>query len=131
MGLALRQCSLEPSAQSQICAPFVPRHFQLSSVIFWQNHVIVRHHSHAELLELQLVLETGAQFFDDAAQSASAAHSERADDAGAPPIIACGLLVVLKEPCPARGMAVCLNLAVSVALFCHAMVRHAVLTCAT
>ncbi len=40
-------------------------------------------HSHAELLELQLVLETGAQFFDDAAQSASAAHSERADDAGA------------------------------------------------
>ena len=39
--------------------------------------------SHAELLELQLVLETGAQFFDDAAQSASAAHSERADDAGA------------------------------------------------
>ncbi len=42
--------------------------------------------SHAELLELQLVLETGAQFFDDAAQSASAAHSERADDAGAWPL---------------------------------------------
>ena len=43
--------------------------------------------SHAELLELQLVLETGAQFFDDAAQSASAAHSERADDAGASSVL--------------------------------------------
>ena len=38
--------------------------------------------SHAELLELQLVLETGAQFFDDAAHSASAAHSDRADEFG-------------------------------------------------
>lgn len=38
--------------------------------------------SHAELLELQLVLETGAQFFDDAAHSASAAHSDQADEFG-------------------------------------------------
>ena len=38
--------------------------------------------SHAELLELQLVLEIASQFFDDAQHSASSAQSDRVDSFG-------------------------------------------------
>lgn len=38
--------------------------------------------SHAELLELQLVLEVASQFFDDAQHSASSAQNERVDAFG-------------------------------------------------
>ena len=38
--------------------------------------------SHAELLELQLVLEIASQFFDDAQHSASSAQDERVDAFG-------------------------------------------------
>ena len=52
--------------------------------------------SHAELLELQLVLEIASQFFDDAQHSASSAQDERVDAFGGS-ILRLGMF-----PCDAR-----------------------------